>query len=73
MDPTEEPLGVAEPNQTVSGSLNPVKAEIEAEMTEPPKAKHQTETVKDFCVSDAEKKATDLHRKGRKTEGRYIL
>ena len=47
MDSIGEPLGVSELNHTVTSLLKSGEAEIEAEMSEPPKAKHQTETVKE--------------------------
>lgn len=51
MDSIGEPLGVAELNHTVTSLLKSSEAEIGAEMSEPPKAKHQKETVKEASVS----------------------
>lgn len=68
MDSIEEPLGAAELNHTVTSSLKSGEAEIGAEITEPPKAKHQKETVKDFCVLDAKKEQQIFTEKEEKTE-----
>lgn len=50
-----EPLRTAELNHTATSLLKSGEEDIGAEMSEPPKAKHQKETVRDFCVLEERK------------------
>lgn len=59
-----EPLRIAELDHTATSLLKSGEEDIGAGMSEPPKAKHQKETLRDFCVLEEEKKeATDLQKK----------
>lgn len=67
MNSKGEPLRVSKQNHTVTSLLKSGDAEIGAKMSEPPKAKHQKQTVKDFHALEAKKGNRSSERR-RKTE-----
>ena len=66
MDLVREPFGVAELNHTFTSIWSQAEAEIGAEISEPPKAKHQKETVRETSVTSVQKRKQQIFRE--KTE-----